>query len=206
MTTLHSLNSEFAIEHERLENELQTLEQRCNEYERERQKGCNSCRSLAKQNTEHHSEIDRLSHENDQLVSDINMMKVLIYRLNVQLEYHQEMIRKQDGDAKYSNERNRCHESVSPKAITLNNIDAIDWGTVHSHVLAPLMNAYQETIKEKLNLIKQYESELNVVTGRIKDIFTENEELYAQIENMKQLNDTWNGEKVRLQAQLDVCR
>lgn len=207
MTTLHSLNSEFAIEHEHLENELQTLEQRCIEYERERQKSCDSCRSLAEQNTEHRSEIDRLSHENDQLVSDINMMKVLIYRLNVQLEHHQEIIRKQDGDGKYSIERAYCHGSVpAPSPMTLNNIDAIDWGTVHSHVLAPLMNAYQETIKEKINLIKQYESELNVVTGRIKDVLTENEELHAQIENLKQLNDTWNSEKVRLQAQVDVCR
>lgn len=206
MTTLHSLNNEFAVEHERLENELQTIQQRCSDYECERRKGCDSCRTLAKENSEHQSEIDRLTNENEHLVSDISMMKVLIYRLNVQLENYQEMLRKQDADGKHSHGRSRSHESHSATAIYFENIDAIDWGSVHSHVLAPLLNAYQETIKEKNNLVKQYEVELNQISGRIKDVLAENDELHAQIENMKQMNDTWNAEKVRLQAQLDVCR
>lgn len=204
------MNNEFAIEHERLENELQTVQKRCMEYERDRQDGCESCRSLTKQNTEYCSQIDQITNENKQLANDINMMKVLIYRLNVQLENSQEMLRKQDGDVKLSHGRNRCHETATMSAtttpITLDNIDAIDWGSVHSHVLAPLLNAYQDTIKEKTHLIKQYESELNLITGQIKDILTENEELHAQIDTIKQLNDSWNADKVRLQAQLDVCR
>lgn len=208
VTTLHSLNNEFAVEHKRLESDLQATEQRCNDYERERQKGCGSCRTLTTQNDENQLEIDRLSNENGQLASDINMMKVLIYRLNVQLENYQEMLRKHDADGKHIHGCNRAHDTATAAATTINyeNIACIDWGSVHSHVLAPLLNAYQETIKEKTNLVKQYETELNQTTGRIKDILAENEELYAQVENMKQCNDTWNAEKVRLQAQLDVCR
>lgn len=207
VTTLHSLNNEFAVEHEKLENELQEAQQRCMDYESEREKGCESCRSLAKQNKENQLEIDRLSNENEQLVSDINMMKVLIYRLNVQLENYQEMLRKQDVDGqKYGRARNRQigHETVS--TINYENIASIDWGCVQSHVLAPLLNAYQETIREKTNLVKQYEAELNQNTGRIKDILAENEGLYTQIEQMKQCNDAWTAEKVRIQAQLDTCR
>ncbi|XP_055316913.1 protein Cep89 homolog [Sitodiplosis mosellana] len=208
VTTLHSLNNEFAIEHEKLETELQEFQQRCADYEAEREKGCDSCRSLAKQNKEHQLEIDRLANESEQLVSDINMMKVLIYRLNVQLENYQEMLRKQDNDGKPSartrNHHHAGHETIS--TINYENITSIDWGCVQSHVLAPLLNAYQETIREKMNLVKQYEAELNQMTGRIKDILTENEALCTQIEQMKQYSDTWTAEKVQLKAQLDACR
>lgn len=209
MTTLHCLNNEFAAEHEKLQNELQTVQRRCADYEQERQKGCESCRTLAKQNQENQLDINRLSNENGQLNSDMSMMKVLIYRLNVQLENYQEMLRKQDIDGKNAYGSNRKVDGTSAAAaatIDFENIESIDWGCVHSHVLAPLLNAYQESIKEKSNLVKQYEVELNQTTGRIKDIIAENEELYANIENIKQLNDNWQAEKVRLQAQVDVCR
>lgn len=174
------------------------------EYERERDKGCDSCRTLIKQNKENQFEIDRLTNENEQLISDINMMKVLIYRLNVQLENYQEMIRKQDVDGKYVRTRNRYETSTT--TVNYENITSIDWGCVKSHVLAPLLNAYQETIREKINLVKQYESELNQNTGRIKDVLAENEGLYTEIDRIKQYNETWTADKVRLQAQLDACR
>lgn len=200
MTTLHSLNNEFAVEHEALENELQEAQQRCIDYENEREKGCDSCRSLTKQNKENQLDIERLSNENEQLINDINMMKVLIYRLNVQLENYQEMLRKHDGKPI------RQRESTSIATINYENVENIDWGCVQTNVLAPLLNAYQETIREKTNLIKQCEMELNQITGRIKDILAENEELYTQIDNLKDCNDTWNVEKVRLTAQFDACR
>lgn len=205
MTTLHSLNNEFAVEHEKLEHELQEAQQRCMDYDREREAGCDSCRSLAKQNKENHLDIDRLANENEQLHDDISMMKVLIYRLNVQLEHYQEKLRKQDADENEVATRNR-NENVSDMASNCENITSINWGCVKSHVLAPLLNAYQETIKEKTNLVKQYESELNQMTGRIKDILAENEQLHAEIDRLNECNDTWIVEKVRLDAQLDVCR
>lgn len=203
MTTLHSLNNEFAVEHEKLENELLESQQRCMDYERERENGCDSCRSLARTNKENQLEINRLSDENEQLVSDINMMKVLIYRLNVQLENYQEQLRKQDNDGKHNSSRQHIHEL---SAINYDNIESIDWGCVQSFVLAPLLNAYQETIREKNNLVKQCETELNLETGRIKDILAENEGLHEEIVQLKESNDNWHTERVRLQAQLDVCR
>lgn len=207
---MHSLNNEFAVEHEKLETELQEAQQRCANYEMEREKGCDSCRSLAKQNKENQLEINRLSNENEQFVSDINMMKVLIYRLNVQLENYQEMLRKHNIDGKSSARTRNCHHGTAGQdtmsAINYENIASIDWGCVQTHVLAPLLNAYQETIREKQNLVKQYETELNQMTGRIKDILIENERFCTQIEQLKQCNDTWKSEKVRLQAQLDACR
>lgn len=210
MTTLHSLNNEFAVEHEKLETELQEAQQRCANYEMEREKGCDSCRSLAKQNKENQLEINRLANENEQLVGDINMMKVLIYRLNVQLESYQEMLRKHSTDGKPSGRTRSCHHGTAGQetmsAINYENIASVDWGCVRTHVLAPLLNAYQETIREKTNLVKQYETELNQMTGRIKDILAENETFCTQIEQLKQRSDTWKAERVRLLAQLDACR
>lgn len=183
VTTLQTLNNEFAVEHKRLEHEMQVVQQRCDKYEHD--------------NADYQLQIDGLTSENRQLINDIDMMKVLIYRLNVQLENYQEMLRK----------LNR-HDNLATATAQTNfeNIESIDWGCVQSHVLAPLLNAYQETIKEKNGLVKQYECELNQMTGRIKDILSENEALHAQIDDIKQTNDAWQAEKVRLQAQLDVCR
>lgn len=199
VTTLHSLNNEFAVEHEKLENQLVSARQRCADYEMKRDKGCDSCRSLCEQNKAVQVENERLANDNDQLLNDVSMMKVLIYRLNVQLESYQETVRKHDADATHS------RKEVAAVA-SYEHIESINWGSVSTHVLAPLLNAYQETIKEKTSLVKAYEAELNQITGRIKDVLTENEQLYAQIDQMKQYDDVWKEEKVRLQAQLDVCR
>lgn len=201
---LHALNNEFAAEHETLQNDMQKLQQRCTEYEKERAKGCKSCRSLSDENDYHQSKLNDLTQENEQLANDINMMKILIYRLNVQLENYQEVVRKK-GQAE-TNEHHRgpaVHQSTN---LNCNTIDSIDWGGIDSNVLSPLLNAYQEIIREKTNLVRQYETELSQMTGRLKDIVCENEKFCEEVENLKQENETWSSEKVRLQAQLDVCR
>lgn len=212
VTILQTLNNEFAVEHKRLEHEISALQQRCDDFEYERDLGCDSCRMLSKQNADNRTEIDRMCSENQQLVNDIGMMKVLIYRLNIQLENYQEMLRKQNRDGRASTHRENADNLTTVAApsatsqINFGNIESIDWGCVQSHVLAPLLNAYQETIKEKNSLIKLYEVELNRMTGQIKDVLSENETLHGQIDDIKQANEAWQAEKVRLQAQLDVCR
>lgn len=192
---------------------MNVLKQRCEDYECERQMGCDSCRLLSKQSADYQLEIDRMTSENQHLANDIGMMKVLIYRLNVQLENYQEMLRKQNRDGKVSIGHSSATTltgtttaAAAAAQINFENIDSIDWGCVDTHVLAPLLNAYRDTIREKNGLVKQYEVELNQMTGRIKDILSENETLQGQIDELKQANDTWHAEKIRLQAQLDVCR
>lgn len=211
---MQTLNNEFAVEHKRYEHAIHMLQQRCDEYERDHEMGCDSCRQLTKQNADYQSEIDAIGSENQQLINDIGMMKVLIYRLNVQLENYQETLRKQNRNEKKSSihRENVMTSTMTATTTTVTplakfeNIDGINWGCVESHVLAPLLNAYHETIKEKNGLVKQYENELNHMTGRIKDILSENEAIHEQIDDLKQANDAWQAEKVRLQAQLDVCR
>lgn len=193
---------------------MNVLKRRCDEYECERELECDSCRLLSKQNADYQLEIDRMASENRQLANDIGMLKVLIYRLNVQLENYQEMLRKHNRDGKTSTHRENilsAPPSTTPTTaaaaqINFENIQSIDWGCVENHALAPLLHAYQDTIKEKNGLVKQCEIELNQMTGRIKDILSENEQLHGQIDEIKVANDAWQADKIRLQAQLEVCR
>lgn len=194
---LHTLNNEFAMEQQRLQN-------KCDNYESEQSKGCNSCASLVIEIEENHLTIAQLSQENEQLISDTNMMKVLIYRLNVQLESYQETLRKKEGETK--DDRNICFADKNLFTFSNYKIESIDWTGIQSNILAPLLSAYHETIKEKTNLVKQYENEMSHTCGRLKDILTENEKMFAEIENLKQENDSWTAERERLQALLDVCR
>lgn len=47
--------------------------------------------------------------------------------------------------------------------------------------LAPLLEAYEETIAEKDELISNYKQEMELFTHRCKEIISENEVLHAQL-------------------------
>lgn len=201
---MHTLNNGFATEQEELQENLRHLQNKCDKYESEQSKGCDSCKSLKIEIDENHSTIGQLSQENEQLINDTNMMKVLIYRLNVQLESYQETLRKKEGETK--DDRNICFADKNLFTFSNYKIESIDWGGIQSNILAPLLSAYHETIKEKTNLLKQYENEMSHTSGHLKDILTENEKMFAEIENLKQENDSWTAERERLQALLNVCK
>lgn len=56
----------------------------------------------------------------------------------------------------------------------------ISWGSVNTHTLGPLLDAYQDTIKEKEDIIKCYEQELATFTGKLKAVLEENELLHKK--------------------------
>lgn len=207
VTTLHTLNNEFASEHEKQQRELQLLRTKIERFNEMEEKACESCASLIEQTHEMQAELIELKEHNKQLRSEIalqtndnHMMKVLVYRLNAQLESYQQTIRKNNTDL------NADPNNRSEHTATHENILTVDWGCVRTNVLAPLLNAYQETIKEKVHLIHQYDVELNRMTGRLKDITVENEQMYVDIEQIRRKSDGWLTERARLQAQLDAYR
>ncbi|XP_035727757.1 centrosomal protein of 89 kDa-like [Vespa mandarinia] len=124
----------------------------------------------------------KLKSDNIQLKEDIVLLKKVIYQLNVELERYQDKLRSCGqiiplqystgtmNDAELSKENKKMLES---------------WGNVDLHVLGPLLNAYQENIIEKKELISKYERELNDFTGRCKEIISENEYLQKELENSK---------------------
>lgn len=196
---LHSLNNEFANDHKKLQRKLIALQEKCNDLCEQEEKGCESCRQLI-------DKEDKLQSTNKQLLNDVTMMKTLIYRLNVQLEKYQEKLRKKSFD---SNEpiRDTSTSSYHSQNSHSASIESTHhWGTINSHALAPLLNAYEETINDKNDLIQQHEIEIDRIGGRLKDILQENEQLHSRLNEFSRLNENYVIEKTKLNAQLDVCR
>lgn len=177
---LHSNNEQFAAENDQLKS-----------------KECESCKELLDNEHRLRESSLLLRKENDELRDDVKMMKTLIYRLNVQLERHQDELRK------YVDQQEHAFPKIN---FDSNEEQHLSWGSVKAHTLGPLLNAYSEIIKEKSNLVQQYENELNQFTGKLKYIVIENETLQTELKTLKQDNELWATDKTRLQAQLDLFR
>lgn len=124
----------------------------------------------------------KLKSENVQLKEDIVLLKKVIYQLNTELERYQDKLRLcgQVIPLQYST------STMNDVEISRENKKMLEsWGNVDLHALAPLLNAYQENITEKKELISKYEQELNDFTGRCKEIISENEFLQKELENSK---------------------
>ncbi len=125
--------------------------------------------------------------ENEELKNDSKMFKILVFRLNKHIEY-------------YQNTLNEKEEKFDAPTTYENEENASTW-TVHSNILAPLMNSYEERIKEKNDTIKSYEAELNEFTIKLKKILHENEHVQELYENQCKNAQLWVTEKHRLSNQ-----
>ncbi|XP_062565831.1 protein Cep89 homolog [Armigeres subalbatus] len=195
ITTLFECNSQFAVEHEKLQKEYKQLEQNLKALESAQPKSCETCGQFE-------SEREMLSKDNGDLKNDIKMMKILVYRLNVQVERYQDVIR----------EGSKVTASGGvPKIDFVDSSyggakDNLNWGPVNSHTLGPLLNAYEETIAEKNDLVQQYEQEFIGFTGKLKQVLEENEKLHKDAEEIKSTQSNWLAERTRLHAQIDVFK
>ncbi|XP_050080441.1 protein Cep89 homolog [Anopheles maculipalpis] len=190
LTAVFECNNQFAVEHEKLQKEYQQAVQNLRTLETIQAKSCDRCASSD-------AERCQLVKENSDLRNDIKMMKILVYRLNVQIERYQDTIR----DGKTSIPKLDFVDSTYGGAK-----DNLNWGPVNSHTLGPLLNAYEEAIAEKTDLVQQYESELASFTGKLKKVLEENEALQKMTEEVRAGQTGWATEKARLQAQVDVLR
>ncbi|XP_055531313.1 protein Cep89 homolog [Wyeomyia smithii] len=193
ITTLFECNNQFAIENEKLQKEYQQVQQNLKALENAKAKSCDSC-------AEFEHERQTLAKENGDLRNDIKMMKILVYRLNVQVERYQDVIRKE-----------KTAKGDIPKIDFVDSSyggtkDNLNWGSVNSHTLGPLLNAYEETIGEKNELVQQYEQELIDFTGKLKQTMEENEKLHKDVDGIKSTQSGWLSERARLQAQIDVFK
>lgn len=120
--------------------------------------------------------------DNSQLNEDVRLLKILIYRLNVELERYQDKLRvacQKTEDVSTGNSNDDFDTASENKKI------AEAWGRVNSHALGPLLEAYQENLIEKDELIKQFRQEIDHFSGRCKEVVAENEELRKDIENLQ---------------------
>lgn len=142
--------------------------------------------------------------ETQQLRDDVKMMKTLVYRLNVQLERHQDLLR--NSTAAGTENPIDFSDEVMQQTSTRAARPVLDWGRVNAHTLGPLLQAYTEIISDKNDLVQQYEAELGRFTGRLKDVLAENERLHDEMDAMRRQDEMWSGDKTRLQAQLEIYR
>lgn len=151
-------------------------------------------------NSSNEAKVNNRSHVNENLQkevfdmkNDLKMLKILVFRLNKHIEYYQDLL----------NEREISFDA--PKR----DIDEDDFASswlVNSHLLSPLINSYEERVKEKNEIIKNYEAELNQVSTKIKKILDENEKLHGMFENLKKKSEVWIMEKERLTSQCDILK
>lgn len=164
-------------------------------YENENLKNRNQLlnNSTIKNNTKSFN-VENSEKENEEMKNDIKMLKILVFRLNKHLEYYQDLLRE---------------NNIKPEG-TLKIFERMElemkWGSVNSHVLAPLLNSYEERIQEKNDLISKYEDEINNITGKVKEILEENEKIHEIYETLKKNSDSWLEEKKRLHSCLEIMK
>lgn len=201
LTSLIEFNQQFAKENDRLLTEraklmdvVDQLQLKVKEYE---DGGCKECMKLQEEFSNARQSFEKCGKENVDLKNDVKMLKVLVYRLNIQIERYQEFYRQQKvNDKVFAIDFQKHSENVSEYT----------WGSIDSGVLAPLLNAYEELINEKIDVISQFEREMSEYTGKLKTIIAENEKLRKSLEEAQQGNEMWRQEKERLQAAVDLYR
>ncbi|XP_055853808.1 protein Cep89 homolog [Episyrphus balteatus] len=181
---LYKYNNQFAKENKKL---LTLLKQ----TEANNSKECEVCSQLT-------AEKNSILEANSNLQNDVAMMKVLVYRLNVQIESYQDKLRNTNGSMlDDETPRSEFHERK--------NLDSC-WGPVNSETLGPLLNSYEEMIKDKNDLIQQHEKELKHFTGELKKVIDENLQLQQECDVIKKSSNGWLETKTRLQSQLDSLK
>lgn len=157
-------------------------------------------RNPTKSNNLSESKVDNRTHvaetlqkENSEMRNDLKMLKILVFRLNKHIEHYQELLNEKE--MKFG----------APKRDFDENETASMW-EVKSHLLSPLMNSYEERIKEKNEIIRNYETELNKVSIKIKKILDENEKLHELYDELNKNCEAWTTEKQRLMSQCEILR
>lgn len=186
LSTLHKYNEQFARENEQLREQSEQLEQRLRQAE-QRVASCERCQQLQQQQ-------NHLVKQNQELGNDVDMLKTLVFRLNVQIECYQDQRRTaQAEDAPLGNSVNSSSLPPFPAQLA-------------RHTLTPLLQAYDESLRDKDALLNQYVADFELFSNELKRALEENTKLLQTQEQLRRDVGGWQEERVRLQAQLSVCR
>lgn len=190
----------IADEYQKLEKRYKTVQEECQKLsdileqrELEYKKVCLHYETLiqmiqeleeAKVSLVQHNQ--KLEMERVQSNEDIILLKNIVYQLNTELERYQDKL----GGQK--------HENISVPAENENKYDSRIWGSINFHALGPLLNAYQENLSEKQELVHMYEQEMAEFSSRCKEILTENEIMHREVEGLKSECDRYTKEITKL--------
>lgn len=122
----------------------------------------------------------RFKTENVQLNEDVLLLKNVIYRLNTELERYQDRLRESGQSVLSKN----ITDILDSKSLADDKV-LESWGSVNTHVLGPLLDAYQESLLEKQELINKYEADIADLSARCKEVIGENECMQNEIEKLR---------------------
>ncbi|XP_044744418.1 protein Cep89 homolog [Coccinella septempunctata] len=215
-------NEKFEIDQENqiLKSRLEGLSR---EYEEvrdllEQYKVCQNCEEFKIALEQFSSENSSLKKSKVELSEDLDMLKTVVFRLNVQLERYQEKLR--NNNIKDTIEKSANHFLTAEQQI-VGDISRefpqesshashphlpISWGKVNSHTLGPMLEAFQETINEKDEIINEYEAEFSVFSGKLKEVLSENEKLHYRLNEDGQCSGKLREELTILRKELEGCK
>ncbi|XP_072756474.1 centrosomal protein of 89 kDa [Anoplolepis gracilipes] len=123
----------------------------------------------------------RYKSENAQLNEDVLLLKNVIYHLNAELGKYQDKMRElgQNVLSKNINDIDYKRPADDIKKVLES------WGSVNTHVLGPLLDAYEENLLEKQELLNKYEEEIADFSTRCKEIIAENECMQNEMEKLR---------------------
>uniref|UniRef100_A0A336MVC3 CSON008177 protein n=1 Tax=Culicoides sonorensis TaxID=179676 RepID=A0A336MVC3_CULSO len=199
LSSLIEYNQQFSKENDRLISERTKLIEIVDDLNAKLKEECSDCKKVNEELANVRQSFEKCGKENINLKNDVKMLKVLVYRLNIQIERYQEFYRQQKvkTDDKLFMIDFQKHSETSIE---------YSWGSINSGVLAPLLNAYEELINEKIDVISGYEREMSDFTGKLKNVLTENELARKSVADLQRGNELWRQEKERLQAAADLYR
>ncbi|KAJ8979230.1 hypothetical protein NQ317_019082 [Molorchus minor] len=210
---LQNTNSEIDKENAYLKEQYQGLLGHYEEVRKELEgsRVCKTCQEFKVSLEKYSADNNLLRISNKELSQDLEMLKTVVYRLNVQLERYQGIVRNSNMKIpksilshadEYTDEADR-NENISRNILSEvhhnHSHTPIAWGSANTHTLGPLLDAYDDTIKEKEEIITSYELEMSNFTGRLKEIIEENEVLHEKLTEDE-------GCSVKLLAELENLR
>jgi centrosomal protein CEP89 len=158
-----------------LEDKLLKLEANSKHLEEERDRYKTELESITCREESELEQTIALKAQNQELSEDVILLKNLVYRLNVELDRYQQRLHKQGSTGELPPLKTVPSEVQEKEA-------SASWRNVNKNALGPLLEAYQETIKEKNDLIHSYEQDLNKFVAKCKQVVAENERLYQDLE------------------------
>ncbi|XP_038218553.1 protein Cep89 homolog [Zerene cesonia] len=151
--------------------------------------------------------LNQCREHNARLQRDLQALKDVLYRLNIQLSRYQEKLRSSaeplDGRElkvdKYEGFDSILTASFGQKHEEVNDVQSktgtgedttkrlVDLsGLLSAQALAPLFDAYQENLQEKDNLIMDYEKQFENINKKSKQIVADNKSLQERVSSLEQ--------------------
>ncbi|KAG8249057.1 cilium assembly [Homalodisca vitripennis] len=174
----HLLNAGYASS----DVKLRALEGRIVELHSSKQQLEQEREALSRRINEDSETISKLRLRSKELAQDVFMLKNLVMRMNTELSKAQSRLHQNQGkedavvtiseDSGLADHRSHSESRSSVKP---------SWSRAEMNAMAPLLEALEETIAEKDELISNYKREMELFINRSKEIIAENENLHSQL-------------------------